>query len=113
MASTELMQLLHDKVVADLLKRIEDGTATAADLSVARGLLKDSSITCIPAAGTALGDLEEKLSAKREARETRRKERLRLIQGGGSATPQGSPLPLDYAAAEASMEFILNTKEMG
>ncbi len=39
-----LHEKLHAALVKDLLKRIKDGTATAADLGVARQLLKDNGI---------------------------------------------------------------------
>lgn len=92
MANEAVMAALHDAVVKELLARIENGTATAADMSVARGMLKDSSITCAPAAGNSMGELEQKLAAKREAREARRRERVE--RGGGA-------INFDAAVADA------------
>jgi len=43
-ASREAMMELQDALVKALAKRIADGTATAADLSVASGLLKANGI---------------------------------------------------------------------
>lgn len=47
-ATTELLEDLHGKVAASLLQKIEEGTATAADLAVARQFLKDNGIDAIP-----------------------------------------------------------------
>ena len=38
---------LHTALAADLLRRIQEGTATAADLSVARQFLKDNGIDAL------------------------------------------------------------------
>lgn len=99
MANEAVMAALHDAVVKELLARIENGTATAADMSVARGLLKDSSITCTPAAGNSIGELEQKLNEKREAREARRRARLKVVGG--------SDMPLDFDAAGESFAFMV------
>lgn len=40
-----------------LLKRIEDGTATASDLAVARALLRDNSVQAKPVKESPLGNL--------------------------------------------------------
>lgn len=37
---------MHEALAQSLLDRITDGTATAADLSVARQFLKDNNINC-------------------------------------------------------------------
>lgn len=39
---------LQEKLVKSLMERIDNGTATAADLGVARQLLKDNNIDCNP-----------------------------------------------------------------
>lgn len=52
-----LLAELHVQLPKLLLKRIKDGTATAADLAVARQFLKDNGIDGIPKNGTALADL--------------------------------------------------------
>lgn len=49
-----------------VLKRIKDGTATAADLQVARGLLRDNSITSMPSANPNLLRLSESLPFNEE-----------------------------------------------
>jgi hypothetical protein len=40
----ETFASLHEALANDLLRRIQDGSATAADLSVARQFLKDNGI---------------------------------------------------------------------
>jgi hypothetical protein len=39
-----MLELLHSQLIGALLQRIAEGTATAADLSVARQFLKDNGI---------------------------------------------------------------------
>lgn len=92
-ANEELLGLLHDALAHVLLARITGGTATAADMSVARGLLKDSNITCAPAAGNAISDLQSALDAKKAARAERRK------------AMAGSAVPIDFDAAEKQFDF--------
>lgn len=43
-SNRRLMEMLHNSLCASLLARIQDGTATAADLGVARQFLKDNGI---------------------------------------------------------------------
>jgi ribosomal protein L1 len=43
-ATVDLMSILHDTVAQELLNRIKDGTATAADISNAIKFLKDNGI---------------------------------------------------------------------
>lgn len=45
----------------EILRRIKDGSATAADLQVARGLLRDNNIQAIPEANPGLMRLAESL----------------------------------------------------
>lgn len=90
-ANEALMGALHDALARDLMQKITKGTATAAEMSVARGLLKDSNITCSPAADNALGALEAQLAAKKARRETRH---------------VGSATPIDMNAAVDSMDFL-------
>lgn len=56
-ASEELFNELHNALAKDLLQRIKDGTATAADLNVARAFLKDNGVDAIPSQGSPVGDL--------------------------------------------------------
>ena len=48
MERKELMEKLFDATIAELLKKIADGTATPADLNVARQMLRDNGITAVP-----------------------------------------------------------------
>ncbi len=52
---------LHKELAKTLLKRVKDGTATAADLSVARQFLKDNGIEAVPREGKPLGELAKNL----------------------------------------------------
>jgi len=60
-SSDDLLAQLHDKTVRELLRKIESGEATAADLGVARALLRDNDITAKPAKGTPIYQLTERL----------------------------------------------------
>ncbi len=67
-ASEEVLSKLHDALTRDLLARIESGEATAADMAVARGLLKDNRITCLPKDDSGIGELEKKLADRKAKR---------------------------------------------
>ncbi len=56
-ASSETFDALHEALASDLLARIKAGTATAADLNVARAFLKDNGIDAIPTPGSPLDSL--------------------------------------------------------
>ena len=53
---------LQDGMIVLLLRRIEDGSASASDLAVARALLKDNGITAVPAQGSPMGNLKDYVS---------------------------------------------------
>ena len=53
----ETLDELHRTLAEQLLARVRAGTATAADLSVARQFLKDNSIDGTPRDGDPLADL--------------------------------------------------------
>lgn len=95
-ADETLMGELHELSVRLLMERIKDGTATAADLSVARGLLKDSDITAKRGAGGALDELEDQLQRKRGKRP--------------ELTVVPSDTPIDEDAVAESLEFLLTGK---
>lgn len=48
---------LHTLLVQELLRKIKDGSATSADLNVARQMLKDNSIDCAAVEGTPIHQL--------------------------------------------------------
>jgi hypothetical protein len=52
---------LHTALAADLLRRIREGTATAADLSVARQFLKDNGIDALASQSEPLLNLAKTL----------------------------------------------------
>lgn len=62
MSLHDLFAKLHEKLVAELIKRIESGEASDKDLEVARKLLTDNSITATPQAQPGLTNLEGLLS---------------------------------------------------
>lgn len=57
----ELLAELQAQTIEELLARIKDKTATAADLGVARALLKDNAITSVPTPDSPLQSLVENL----------------------------------------------------
>jgi hypothetical protein len=58
MAATEdTMGTLHDAVVSLLLSKVQDGTATPAELSTCVKMLKDNNIQAIPTENNKLGKL--------------------------------------------------------
>jgi len=60
----ELLEALFDASLKDLLQKIKDDKATAAELNVARQLLKDNGINAIPTKSNHLGKLAEALPFK-------------------------------------------------
>ena len=59
--SDSLLHQMHDALGKQLLKRIENGTATASDLNVARQFLKDNGIEAQPTGGNSLQGLMEEM----------------------------------------------------
>jgi len=54
----ELLNALFDITLEELIRRIQSGEAKPADLAVARAILKDNNIECLPdSPGNKLGDL--------------------------------------------------------
>ena len=43
----KILEELHDVLVKELLERIKNGSATPADLNVARSILKDNHVDCV------------------------------------------------------------------
>lgn len=58
----DLLNDIHSEIASALLKKIKDGTATSADLSVARQFLKDNNITAVPTKGNPLDALNDQFS---------------------------------------------------
>ena len=57
----ELLQNLHTVFIENLLDKVKSGEAKAGDLNVARQLLKDNGIECIPTANNPMEDLMSSL----------------------------------------------------
>jgi|TARA_A100001515_G_scaffold139968_1_gene135152 hypothetical protein len=57
----ELLQNLHTVLIENLLDKVKSGEAKAGDLNVARQLLKDNGIECIPTANNPMEDLMSNL----------------------------------------------------
>jgi hypothetical protein len=55
------LERLHNLLTEDLIGRIESGAATAADLGVARQLLKDNGVNATPSTGTPILRLSQAL----------------------------------------------------
>lgn len=55
-ATTELMEKLHGKIAADMLKRLEDGDCEAKDWAVIVKFLKDNAIDTV---GDQSGDADD------------------------------------------------------
>jgi hypothetical protein len=53
----KILEELHDVLVKELLERIKSGTATPADLNVARSMLKDNHIDCVAVPESPLAKL--------------------------------------------------------
>lgn len=60
-ASEELLGLLHNEIAKDLLRRIQSGEASAADIANALKMCKDNAITCAPSPTNPTGQLAEAL----------------------------------------------------
>ena len=57
----ELLQNLHTVLIENLLDKVKSGEAKAGDLNVARQLLKDNGIECIPTENNPMEDLMSSL----------------------------------------------------
>jgi hypothetical protein len=58
-ATTERLGELHGVLAENLIARVKSGQATAAELNVARQLLKDNHIDADPKPGSSLGKLAD------------------------------------------------------
>ena len=57
----DLLQNLHTVLIENLLDKVKSGEAKAGDLNVARQLLKDNGIECIPTANNPMEALMSNL----------------------------------------------------
>jgi hypothetical protein len=67
-ASTSVLELLHAAVAKELLERVENGEASAADLGAAIKMLKDNNITAVIEDNETMGALQAKIDARRAKR---------------------------------------------
>lgn len=58
----DLLKVLHGKVAKALLEKIETGTATASDLSVAVKFLKDNGIDCDGSRNPEIASLADQMT---------------------------------------------------
>lgn len=61
-ATEELLNALHGALASDLMKKIKEGTASAAELSTAVRFLKDNGITSLPGAGGPTDALADEMA---------------------------------------------------
>jgi|TARA_E500000331_G_scaffold95012_1_gene91210 hypothetical protein len=57
----QLLETLHTVLIENLLDKVKSGEAKAGDLNVARQLLKDNGIECIPTEKSPMEDLMSNL----------------------------------------------------
>lgn len=60
-AQNDILESLHGKLAEDLIRRIQNGEATASDLNVARQFLKDNGIEQLPTRENETGRLVQNL----------------------------------------------------
>lgn len=60
-STEELLRQLYDATISSMLERVKSGEATAADLNVARQMLKDNNISSTPAISPNLVKIAESL----------------------------------------------------
>jgi hypothetical protein len=61
--SDDVFEQLHTELTKQLLARVKDGTATAADLNVARQWLNDNKIAADPRKNSGLKALDKSISS--------------------------------------------------
>lgn len=57
----KLLELMQDRLIHELLRKIENGEANASDLNVARQLLKDNNVGSLPTPKNPMGQLRDSL----------------------------------------------------
>lgn len=60
-ATDDALSALHGAIADELARKISDGSATAADLAVARQFLKDNGISAVNSPSTPLGNLVDQM----------------------------------------------------
>ena len=69
LSNEELAKMLLNESLVHLVKLINDGFATAADISAARGILKDNNIGIVPTRTNAAGKLKQQLLRRAKSAE--------------------------------------------
>lgn len=106
-AKSSRLGSLHEKLTEVLIERIEDTElCSAADLAVARQFLKDNNITAVVEEGTALGELETKLEARRNRRAERQARRVDPDPNITGLDPDSVDSALASVLSEAEKEML-------
>jgi hypothetical protein len=63
----KILEQIHNALAEELLKKIQDGSASATELNVARQFLKDNGIDCAPAASQPMLNLAQIMPFDEEA----------------------------------------------
>ena len=63
----KILEQIHNALSAELLRKIQDGSATATELNVARQFLKDNGIDCAPDASQPMLNLAQIMPFDEEA----------------------------------------------
>jgi hypothetical protein len=63
----QLLEQIHNALAAELLRKIQDGSAVPTELNVARQFLKDNGIDCAPEASQPMLNLAKIMPFDEEA----------------------------------------------
>jgi hypothetical protein len=63
----EILEQIHNALSEELLRKIQDGSATATELNVARQFLKDNGVDCVPNASQPMLNLAQIMPFDEEA----------------------------------------------
>jgi hypothetical protein len=63
----QILEQIHTALCQELLRKIQDGSATATELNVARQMLKDNGIDCAPSASQPMLNLAKIMPFDEEA----------------------------------------------
>jgi len=63
----QVLEQIHNALAGELLRKIQDGSATATELNVARQFLKDNGIDCAPDASQPMLNLAQIMPFDEEA----------------------------------------------
>lgn len=63
----KVLEQIHNALAEELLKKIQDGSASATELNVARQFLKDNGIDCAPVSSQPMLNLAQIMPFDEEA----------------------------------------------